>query len=113
MFTNRFIFVLSVLSLLLVTLAVSKPFSKASPERINEATDFHQRHPEWTWAINNQNVVIPITGDSVFPDYYQRHPELRAPVEISIDTTDYVFRHPELIAPVRHIDLTDYYFRHP
>ena len=110
---NRFILVVSILSLLLVTMAVSKPFSKAAPERINEASDFYQRHPDWTWKINDTNAVIPVTGNSAFPDYYQRHPELRAPSEMSIDTTDYVFRHPELLVPVRQIDLTDYYFRHP
>jgi len=76
------------------------------------ASDFHQRHPDWTWAVEDVKVVIPITGDSAYPDYYQRHPELKVPVETAIDTTDYFFRHPELMAPAASIDLTDYYFRH-
>ena len=110
MFKNRFLLVLGAISLLLVTMAVSKPRSNASPA----ASDFYQRHPDWTWAINDQNVVSPATGDSAFPDYFQRHPELSAPVAISIDTTDYFFRHPELRASTtKSIDLTDYFFRHP
>jgi len=94
MFTNRFILVLGVASLLLVTMAVSKPFSKASPEGFNEATDFYQRHPDWIWGIKDQNAAIPETGASAFPDYYQRHPELSVSVEMPADTTDYFFRHP-------------------
>ena len=112
MYNNRFILVLGVLSLLLVTLAVSKPFSKAPPERINEAADFHQRHPEWIWTSNDQNAVIPVTGNAAFPDYYQRHPELSVSVEFSTDTTDYFFRQAALLKSRQMIDLTDYYFRH-
>jgi hypothetical protein len=93
MYNNRFILVVGVLSLLLVTIAVSKPFSKAAPQKINEASDFYQRHPESIWTSNDQNAVIPVTGNAAFPDYYQRHPELSASVETSIDTTDYFFRH--------------------
>lgn len=96
MFKSRFILVLAVLSLVLTTMAVSNPFSGASPAIDQGATDFYQRHPDWTWAINDQNAVIPVTGDSAFPDYHQRHPELSGPREISVDTTDYFFRHPEL-----------------
>jgi len=114
MFKNRFLLMLGVASLLLVTMAVSNPRSNASLAADQGASDFYQRHPDWTWAINDQNVVIPATGDSAFPDYFQRHPELSAPVAISIDTTDYFFRHPELRAfSTKSIDLTDYFFRHP
>jgi len=113
MFKNRFIVVLGVVSLLLVTMAVAYPRPNASLAADQAASDFYQRHPDWTWAINNQNVVIPVTGDAAFPDYYQRHPELSSPVEASIDTTDYYFRHPELRSPAKSIDLTDYFFRHP
>jgi len=98
MFKNRFILVLGVLSLLLVTMAVSNPLSSASPARDQGASDFYQQHPDWMWAINDQNVVIPLTGDAAFPDYHQRHPELSVRVEASVDTTDYYFRHPELSA---------------
>jgi hypothetical protein len=56
------------------------------------ASDFYQRHPDWTWEINDQDAVIPLTGDSAFPDHFQRHPELNIPLERSIDTTDYFSR---------------------
>lgn len=110
---NRFLLVLGVISLLLVTLAVSKPFSKASPERPNQATDFYQRHPDWTWKIGDQEAVTSLADDSAFPDYYQRHPELRIPVEIVVDTTDYFIRHPDLRVSAKSVDLTDYFLRHP
>jgi hypothetical protein len=110
---NRFLLVLGVISLLLVTLAVSKPFSGASPERLNEATDFHQRHPDWTWKIGDQEAVTPLAGDLAFSDYYPRHPELRIPVEIVVDTTDYFIRHPDLRVSAKSVDLTDYFLRHP
>ena len=112
MFKNRFLLVLGVISLLSVTMAISYPRSNSSSTADQAASDFYQRHPDWTWAINDQNAVIPLTGDSAFPDYYQRHPELSVPVEISVDTTDYYFRHPELSASVKSVDLTDYFFRH-
>jgi hypothetical protein len=109
MFKNRFLLVLGSVSLLLVTLAVSQPRSNAS----QAASDFHHRHPHWTWVINPQNAVIPMTGDSVFLDYYQRHPELSLPAVPGLTASDYFIRHPELIAPPQGaIDMTDYYFRH-
>ena len=77
------------------------------------ASDFYQRHPDWTWTVRDASVAIPVTGESAYPDYFQRHPELKVLVETAIDTTDYFFRHPELMAPASSIDLTDYYFRHP
>jgi hypothetical protein len=112
MFKNRFILVLGVLSLLLVTMAVSNPFSNSSPVGVEGASDFYQRHPDWTWASRNQNAAVPVTGASDFSDYYQRHPELSAPVEVSIDTTDFYFRHHGPLSLARLIDLTDYFFRH-
>lgn len=45
-------------------------------------------------------VAIPVIGDAAFPDYFQRHPELTALTEASVDTTDYFFRHPELTTPL-------------
>ena len=68
-----------------------------------DASDFYQQHPDWMWGIKDQNASIPVTGDSAFPDYYQRHPELSVPAEISADLTDYFFRHlagniPSLVA---------------
>jgi hypothetical protein len=130
MFKNRFLFVLGVISLLSVTMAVSYPRSTAS----QAASDFHQRHPNWTWTVNSQNAVIPVTGDSAFPDYAQRHPELSVSPIIGLGASDYFQRHSELITPsilglgasdyfMRHpeltvpadasVDMTDYYFRHP
>jgi len=96
MFKNRFILVLGVLSVLLVSMAVSNPFPRASSTADQGSSDFYQRHPDWQWLASEQKAIIPLTGDAAFPDYHQRHPELSAPVEISIDTTDYFFRHPEL-----------------
>ena len=113
MFKNRFILVLGVLSLVLVTMAVSNPKSNVSPTVDQAASDFHERHPDWQWVASYQKVIVPLTGDAAFPDYHQRHPELTALAETSIDITDYFFRHPELRnAPVKNVDLTDYYFRH-
>jgi len=110
MFKNRFLLVLGIVSLLLVTMAVSNP----APDEREGASDFYQRHPDWTWVPRDQNVVSPVTGEAAFPDYYQRHPEQRIPVEISSDTTDYFFRHSELRpSAAEAIDLTDYFFRHP
>jgi hypothetical protein len=132
MFKNRVLVVIGVISLLMVTMAVAAPHSNASLVTDQGASDFYQRHPEWTWAVNDQN-VIPLTGDVAFPDYYQRHrelslsavrglgasdyfqrhPELTAPAEASVDLTDYYFRQQVLFPAVKTIDLTDYYFRHP
>ena len=128
MFKNRILLVLGVISLLSVSMAVSYPRSNAS----QAASDFYQRHPDWT--INLPNVVIPVTGDSAFPDYFQRHPELSVSTVIGqgasdyfqrhpeltvssilgLGASDYFQRHPELIVPSAgtSVDLTDYYFRH-
>jgi hypothetical protein len=111
MFKNHFLLILGALSLLLVALVVVEPLSK--PVRLEEASDFYQRHPDWIWETNNENNLIPMTGEAAFPDYYQRHPEQSAAADISVDTTDYVFRHQELFSAARSIHLTDYYFRHP
>jgi len=108
MFNNRFLAVLGFVSLLLVNMAVSQPRSNTS----QTASDFHQRHPDWTWTINHKNTVIPVTGDSTFPDYYQRHPELSVPTVLGLTASDYFIRHSELVIPAEvAIDMTDYYFR--
>ena len=114
MFKNRFLVVIGVISLLLVTLAVSTARSNASPTADHGATDFYQRHPDWTWAINDQKVSIPVTGASAFPDYYQRHLELSASPIIGLGASDYFQRHPELTVPSAEasVDVTDFYFRH-
>lgn len=113
MFKNRILLVLGIVSLLLVSMVVSSFRSAASTSTTEAASDFHQRHPDWTWSANRQNAIIPMTGDAAFPDFHQRHPELSAPAGTSIDLTDYYFRHPELSgASNTNVDLTDYYFRH-
>jgi hypothetical protein len=148
MFKNRFILVLGVVSLLLVTMAVSKPFSAAPtakelswPARpvivrvaaANSATDFYQRHPDWTGTGNGQEAAIPVASSLDLSDYYLRHPELRVSTNPAIDTSDYYLRHPELSAPsglmidmmrfrtlnqnlsssAKSTDLSDYFLRHP
>jgi len=115
MFANRFLVVIGVISLLLVTLAVSSPRSHASSTANFIPSDLYQQHPEWWWRTTNQNVGIPLTGssDNAFPDYYQRHPELSASTILGVGASDYFQRHPELSASVeRSIDTTDYFFRH-
>ena len=99
MFKNRFILVLGVLSLVLVTMAVSKPFSNTSSASAAGANDFYQRHPGWTWANKNPSAGIPVTGGVDLSDYYLRHPELRVSSGAGIDTSDYFLRHPELHMP--------------
>lgn len=133
MFKNRFVLVLGVFSLLLVTMAVSKPFSNSSPVGVEGASDFYQRHPQWKWIVRSASALISVTGNTAFsdyyqrhlelsvssvigmgaPDYFQRHPELIAPVEASVDESDYFFRHPELRALGKSTDLTEYFVRHP
>jgi hypothetical protein len=140
MFKNRFILGLGVMSLLLVTMAVSKPFSNASPTVLagandfyqrhtdwtsmnNQAVaapvaapanDFYQRHPDWTWASNIQAAVIPVTGGMDLSDYFLRHPELIPSTGVTIDTSDYFLRHPELnVSTDASIDTSDYFLRHP
>jgi hypothetical protein len=93
MYKSRFILVLGLLSLLLVGMAVRQSQLLVSSLPGQTASDFYQRHPDWTWVVEDQNASTPITGDSAFPDYFQRHPELRRSVNRSIDTTDYFFRH--------------------
>ena len=115
MFTNRISKIFVVLLILAVAF-VGVSFATRSaniPAADQDASDFYQRHPEWTWTIGDASVVIPVTGASAYPDYYQRHPELSVRAETASDTTDYFFRHPELMAPANSIDFTDYYFRHP
>jgi hypothetical protein len=112
MFKHRFL-AIGVLALLAVSMAVSNHYSRRSSTTTTEASDFYQRHPDWTSTVNQQNSVIPVTGEQAFPDYLQRHPVLIAPAAAPVDTSDYYFRHPELsVTSGSQVDLTDYYFRH-
>jgi hypothetical protein len=127
MFKNRFLLVLSLSSLLLVTMAVSRPFSNTSVSNIEGANDFYQRHRNW-----NRNLEAS--------DYYERHPELNSsaasivdlagdfalrhpewtisvqnagvPATGSLEASDYFQRHPELRVPADSIDLSDFFQRH-
>ena len=110
MFKNRFILVLGVLSLLLVTMAVSRPLSNSSAPSVQGANDFYQRHPGWT--SNDQNNIIPITGSSELSDYFLRHSGLSLSTGIAADMTDYFARHPELRATAESINNSDYFLRH-
>lgn len=56
--------------------------------------------------------VVPVTGMGAYADYYQRHPDLRAPAAIMSDTTDYFMRHPEMSSSREPNDLSDYFLRH-
>lgn len=112
MYKNRFLLFLGAISILLITLAISKPLSKTSPMRLNENTDFYQRHPDWMWTIGGQEAVIPLTDNLAFPDYYQRHPELSRLADTTTDRSDYFLRHPELIKVNTAVDLSDYFLRH-
>jgi hypothetical protein len=139
MTTKRFLLIISILSLLLVSLAMTGRFSNA-PEPVDTSwpprpdyshlsekpmvsipnTDFYQRHPEWTWATRDaasdyfqrhHELRMPGTGIDL-TDYINRHPELTISVDASADLTDYYFRQ-ELLPSGPSIDLTDYFFRHP
>lgn len=105
MFKNRVLLIVGVLSLLLVTMAVSRPFSSASAPSLSGANDFYQRHPDWNrnpvasdyyqrhstasiadltgdfalrhseWSLSIQSAGIPVTGSLEGSDYFQRHAE--------------------------------------
>ena len=110
MFKNRFLLVLGVISFLSVTMAVSYPRSSAPLATNQAASDFYQRHPDWTWTVRNANAV----GSSAPSDYFQRHPELTVPSVIGLGASDYFQRHTELIAPsILGLDASDYFQRHP
>jgi len=126
MFKNRFLLILGILSMLLVTMAISRPFASAPVTAREGANDFYQRHPGWgrnlaasdyyerhsernesgssadfalrhpEWTLNVQNAVIPVTGVLETADYFQRHPGLNLSMPAASTA-----------------DLTDYFVRHP
>ena len=136
---NRFMLIVGLLSVLLVTMAVSRPFSDIpAAERLSwpprpvivsgvdntqlsdyyerqaamnvaEAADFFQRHAD---SVSVQQAAIPKTGSSEASDYFQRHSEMISPAGLAVDLTDYFLRHPELSGPTDTIDLSDYFLRH-
>ena len=109
MFKNRFLIVLGVVSLLLVTMAVSRPFSNSSVTGAESANDFYQRHPDWNRKPEAS-------------DYYERHPELHGSAASVADIADdFALRHPEWIISVQSLaipatgmgEASDYFQRHP
>jgi hypothetical protein len=126
MFKNRFLLVLAVFSLLLVTMAVSRPFSSASVPTMEGPNDFHQRHRDWNRNLEASDyyerhpefsgsaAITDIAGD-----FAQRHPEwtisvqnASIPVTVILETSDYFQRHPELRTSNTVSDLSDYFLRH-
>jgi hypothetical protein len=115
--TNRksnlyLIIALAIMLVLILAFVVAPSIAAPKPAvipmtGISESPDYFQRHPEW--ASREQNVAIPVTGISESLDYFQRHPELSSPAAITVDMTDYFARHPELRASN---DLSDYFLRH-
>lgn len=71
---------------------------------ISESPDYFQRHPELRAAAG---IAVDVNGD-----FYQRHPELSMPAAITVDLTDYFAMHPELRATTKSNDLSDYFLRH-
>lgn len=127
MLKNRYLLVLGVISLLLVTMAVARPYSNAksldlskpaSPRiiplyRISNLPDYFQRHPELRASASNTKLVdlsqparpmiIPLYRITNLPDYFQRHPELRvsAAAGMVVDIAgDFYLRHTDWIANV-------------
>jgi hypothetical protein len=125
MFKNRFLIVLGVFSLLLVTMAISRPFTNASVTSIEGANDFYQRHRNWNRNLEgsdyyerHSNASAPATTIDPTGDFALRHPEwtvsvpnAAVPVTSIFEDSDYFQRHPELREPAT-IDLSDYFQRH-
>ena len=126
MFKNRFLLSLGIVSLVLVSLAISSFRNNASLSNRDAANDFAQRHSNWSWSA-----VAPAAAYSDYSqrhpelsnltalgqgasDYYERHANQKNPLVQERDNSDYFLRHPELSASAAtvSIDLTDYYFRH-
>lgn len=80
MFKNRFLFVLSVFSVLLLAAAVSVSFT------MNPTAE------ESGWPPK----AIPVTGEEALSDYYQRHFERNRSAANSVGPSDHLTRHPEL-----------------
>lgn len=126
MIKNRFLLVLGVFSLLLVTMAVSRPFSSSAVPSSAGPNDFYQRHRNWNRNLEGSDYIerhpnlgasaasiVDLTGD-----FALRHPvwnvslqSAAVPVTGIFEAADYFQRHPELRTPAT-IDLSDYFQRH-
>ena len=129
MFKNRFLLVLGVFSFLLVTMAVSRPFSNDSVSSIAGANDFYQRHRNWNRNLAGSDYYERHSAPSgstaanadIASDFALRHPEWTVSVPNaaisltnSFEASDYFQRHPELSLSVESAaDLRDYFVRHP
>ena len=81
-------------------------------------SDYFQRH--WNEAVRQADTTdyaqrhaglkLSVSAPIAASDYFQRHPELTASADASGDLTDYFFRQDLNPAGVS-VDLTDYYFR--
>jgi hypothetical protein len=71
MFKNRFFLIAAVLFVLIVSLAVSKPFSNVS-KSVN--VDWPARP-----------IIVPLGKADYLSDYYERHPELRGGLAVPVD----------------------------
>ena len=86
MFRNCFLVVIGVISVLLMTMAVSSPRPKTSLASDQSGGDFYQHHLDWTWIVRNT------VDSSLSSDYFMRHPELSTTV-LGLGASDYFFRH--------------------
>ena len=124
MFKKSFLLVLGILSILLVTMAVSRPFANESAPGREGANDFYQRHRNWNRDLEGSDyyerhpnrsaaAIVDLTGDFALrhPDWTLRTSNAIIPVTGIFESFDYFQRHPELRTPET-IDLSDYFQRH-
>ena len=129
MFNNRILLGIGIVSLLLVTMAVSRPLTNTSVPDAAGANDFYQRHPDWIRnavgsdyyerhsALNGSTTYIAdLAGDFALrhPEWTVGVPNLAIPVTGILEASDYFQRHPQPSSSVNStLDLTDYFVRHP
>ncbi len=99
------------LAVIIVVVAVlgTAPFAIATgieifgvaPEQVGSAAD-----------LVPESSGNPPPSSADLSDYFQRHPEMRLPVQV-VALSDYIQRHPEVLRPGNSRDLSDYYLRHP
>lgn len=109
---NSNLFLIGALAIVVITLltlaivpAISAPQPALAPApRLSEAgSDYYQRHPELNAPVAS---AVDLAGD-----FYQRHPNwasniqnLVAPVTGISESLDYFQRHPELSAPIESLE---------
>jgi hypothetical protein len=81
MFNRRFLLALSIVSILFISLVISSFGYRTLPSRAEAASDFYQRHPNWTWSIK---------GETVYHlDCFRRELHLSKPSSLKIDASNY------------------------